>query len=152
MAYERIENYGVIGNMRTVALVSLYGSIDWLCFPHFDSPSVFSALLDDEKGGRFSIQPTRDGDGRVPTKQLYWPDTNVLTTRFLSPDGVAELEDFMPCGAPRTTGPIGKIRSCGALRVVRGEMTFDVRCEPMFDYGRVDPRHDVQRSRGGIPR
>ena len=59
MAYERIENYGVIGNMRTVALVSLGGSIDWLCFPHFDSPSVFAALLDDEKGGRFSIHPVR---------------------------------------------------------------------------------------------
>jgi GH15 family glucan-1,4-alpha-glucosidase len=138
MAYERIENYGVIGNMRTVALVSLYGSIDWLCFPHFDSPSVFSALLDDEKGGRFSIQPTRDGDGRVPTKQLYWPDTNILTTRFLSPDGVAELEDFMPCVAAHD-GADWQDQVVRRLRVVRGEMTFDVRCEPMFDYGRVVP-------------
>jgi len=91
MAYERIEDHGVIGNMRTVALVSVRGAIDWYCFPRFDSPSVFAALLDDEKGGSFSIRPLED---RVIYKQLYWPDTNVLLTRFLSPDGVGEIEDF----------------------------------------------------------
>src|SRR3954453_12810245 len=93
--YQPIENYGVIGNMRTAALVGMDGSIDWLCFPHFDSPSVFAAILDDEKGGRFRISAV---DEHVTYKQLYWPDTNVLITRFLSAAGVGEIEDFMPAG------------------------------------------------------
>src|SRR5262249_25456699 len=95
MSYEPIENYGIIGNMRTAALVSMKGSIDWLCVPHFDSPSVFAALIDDEKGGRFRISPIDDG---VSYRQLYWLDTNVLVTRFLSQQGVGEIVDFMPVG------------------------------------------------------
>src|SRR5207253_6367412 len=83
--YQPIENYGVIGNMRTAALVGMDGSIDWLCLPHFDSPSVFAAILDDRKGGRFRIAPARDG---LRHKQFYWPDTAVLVTRFLHADGV----------------------------------------------------------------
>ena len=75
MSYQPIEDYGIIGNMRTVALVGMNGSIDWLCWPHFDSPSVFAAILDDGKGGRFSISPI-ETEG-VNRKQLYWPDTNV---------------------------------------------------------------------------
>ena len=98
MAYQPIQNYGIIGNMRTAALVSIKGSIDWFCVPHFDSPSVFAAILDDEKGGRFEIAPTRK---EVSTKQLYWPETNILITRFYSESGVAEIEDFMPVGLPR---------------------------------------------------
>src|SRR5580704_4337804 len=93
MSYQPIENYGLIGNMRTAALVGTHGSIDWFCFPRFDSPSVFAALLDDQKGGRFCIGPV---DGDVAFKQLYWPDTNILVTRFLSADGVGEVVDFMP--------------------------------------------------------
>ncbi len=77
MPYQPIENYGVIGNMYTTALVGMNGSIDWLCFPHFDSPSVFAGILDHEKGGRFQICPTKDG---ARHKQFYWPDTNVLVT------------------------------------------------------------------------
>src|SRR3954463_2804408 len=84
LAYEPIEDYGVIGNMRTVALISKRGSIDWFCFPRFDSPSVFAAILDDQKGGRFRISAA---DEHVTYRQLYWPDTNVLVTRFLSRDG-----------------------------------------------------------------
>ena len=61
MAYQPIENYGIIGNMHTVALVGMNGSIDWLCYPHFDSPSVFAAILDDKKGGWFKIAPTTGG-------------------------------------------------------------------------------------------
>ena len=98
MAYLPIEHYGIIGNMRTAALVSMNGSIDWFCVPFFDSPSVFAAILDDQKGGRFEIGPRDDA---IRTKQFYWPETNVLVTRFLSPDGVGELEDFMPVGVPR---------------------------------------------------
>ena len=97
MAYQPIENYGLIGNMRTAALVGMHGSIDWYCFPHFDSPSVFAAILDDKKGGRFQIAPTCDG---LRYKQFYWPDSNVLVTRFLAPDGVGQVTDYMPVGLP----------------------------------------------------
>lgn len=83
MAYQPIENYGIIGNMHTVALVGMNGSIDWFCDPDFDSPSVFAAILDDEKGGRYKIAPTISLDeDDVSNKQLYWPETNVLVTRF----------------------------------------------------------------------
>src|SRR5579859_7481530 len=81
--------------MRTAALVGANGSIDWLCFPHFDSPSVFAAILDDEKGGRFVVGPTGE---EFRKKQLYFPDTNVLVTRFLVDSGVAEVSDYMPVG------------------------------------------------------
>ena len=97
--YQPIENHGIIGNMRTAALVSLDGSVDWLCLPHFDSPSVFAAILDAEKGGRFRIAPAGDA---IRHKQFYWPDTNILITRFLHADGVGEVEDYMPVGG---TGP-----------------------------------------------
>ena len=83
--YQPIENYGVIGNMRTAALVGMDGSIDWLCLPHFDSPSVFAAILDDRKGGRFRIAPACE---QLRHKQFYWPDTDILVTRFLHADGV----------------------------------------------------------------
>ena len=82
MDYQPIENYGIVGNMRTVALVGLNGSIDWFCCPKFDSPSIFGAILDDQKGGYFKIAPAQDGE--ATHKQLYWPETNVLITRFLS--------------------------------------------------------------------
>src|SRR6476661_442281 len=78
MAYQPIENYGVIGDLHSVALVGMNGSIDWYCFPHFDSPSVFGRILDDKKGGRFQISAGPDG---VRQKQSYWPSTNVLVTR-----------------------------------------------------------------------
>src|ERR1041385_5147935 len=97
MPYQPIENYGVIGNLRTAALVGLNGSIDWLCLPRFDSPSVFGAILDDAKGGRCRIAPVV---AATRHKQFYWPDTNVLVTRFLHADGIAELIDFMPVPQP----------------------------------------------------
>jgi GH15 family glucan-1,4-alpha-glucosidase len=75
MSYQPIENYGMIGNMRTVALIGMNGSIDWYCYPHFDSPSVFGAIVDDKKGGRFQISADSDA---VRRKQFYWPSTNVL--------------------------------------------------------------------------
>lgn len=99
MPYQPIENYGLIGNMRTTALVGMNGSIDWFCFPHFDSPSVFAAILDDGKGGRFSIAPVPN---HVKSKQYYWPDTNVIVTRFHSTDGVGRVIDFMPVGKDAT--------------------------------------------------
>src|SRR5213593_2412445 len=92
MAYKPIESYGVIGDMHSVALVGMDGSIDWCCLPHFDSPSVFAAILDESKGGFFSITATSESRHR----QMYLPETNVLVTRFLGQDGVGEVTDFMP--------------------------------------------------------
>src|SRR6516165_10134042 len=96
MSFGLIEQYGVIGNMRSIALVCASGSIDFLCYPGFDSPTVFAALLDDERGGWFQIQPELN-NRRV--RQLYLPDTNILLTRFLAEEGVAELTDYMPISA-----------------------------------------------------
>ena len=93
MSYQPIENYGVIGDLHTVALVGIDGSIDFMCFPHFDSPSIFAAMLDAEKGGHFKLAPILN---EAKHKQLYLPDTNMLLTRFLADEGVAEVSDFMP--------------------------------------------------------
>src|SRR5690348_15619632 len=86
MAYRPIESYGVIGDLHTVALVGMDGSIDWCCLPHFDSPSIFAAILDEHKGGFFKIASLYEAQH----KQMYLPDSNVLVTRFLSPEGVGE--------------------------------------------------------------
>ena len=98
MDTQPIENHGVIGDLHTAALVGMDGSIDFMCFPRFDSPTIFAALLDPEKGGRFQIAPDRREAFR--RKQLYFPDTDMLLTRFLSDDGVAEISDFMPIKRP----------------------------------------------------
>ncbi len=143
MSYQPIEDYGIIGNMRTVALVGMNGSIDWLCFPNFDSPSVFARVLDDKKGGHFSIGPTNTD--RMTPKRFYWPDTNVLVTRFLSPEGVAEIIDFMPVSSsvvPFEEHPIIRF-----VRVARGEMSFRLECKPAFDYAREE--HSVEVHSGG---
>src|SRR5450755_3374491 len=131
MSYQPIENYGIIGNMRTVALVGMNGSIDWYCYPHFDSPSVFGAIVDDKKGGRFQISADSDG---MRHKQFYWPSTNVLVTRFLMADGIAELEDFMPVGLP--SGSSAHRHVYRRIRCVRGTVRISVTCRPAFDYGR----------------
>ena len=98
--YPLIADHGLIGDLQTAALVSTDGTIDWLCMPRFDSPSVFAALLDAADGGRFQIAPE---GGDYTTRQLYLPDTAILVTRFMSEDGVGELIDFMP--PTRGTGP-----------------------------------------------
>ena len=131
MSYQPIENYGIIGNMRTVALVGMNGSIDWYCYPNFDSPSIFGAILDDEKGGRFQISPDSE---KVRPRQFYWPSTNVLVTRFLLPDGIAELEDFMPAGVPSDSPQYHQVWR--RIRCVRGSVRISVRCRPAFNYGR----------------
>ena len=131
MPYQPIENYGIIGNMHTAALVGMNGSIDWLCFPHFDSPSVFAAILDDKKGGWFKIAPVTGG---VTNKQIYWPGTNVLVTRFLSAEGVGEVVDFMPVGVRE--GEPGYHQLVRRVNVVRGVMAFRMECFPAFNYAR----------------
>ena len=137
MSYLPIENYGLIGNMRTVALVGNTGSIDWLCFPHFDSPSLFGRLLDEEKGGHFCIHPT-DPDHK--TKQFYWPDTNVLVTRFLTDSGVCQITDFMPVG--QSEGEPQENQLLRRVKMVRGKMDLTVECRPAFNYAR-DPHRTV---------
>jgi GH15 family glucan-1,4-alpha-glucosidase len=134
--YAPIEDYGIIGDLHTVALVGKDGSIDFLCLPSFDSPSVFAALLDAERGGRFQIAPQL-GDEAV-RKQLYLPDTNVLLTRFLSGDGVAELSDFMPV---EDSGQAHNL--VRRVKTVRGEIRFRMHCGPRFDYARAT--HSVER-------
>lgn len=138
MAYQPLENYGFIGDLRTVALVGVDGSIDFMCFPHFDSPTVFGALLDDERGGRFRIAPVADG---FRCKQMYLPDTNVLLTRFLGVDGVVEITDFMPVKEMRHTHIL--IRR---VKAVRGPIALRLECEPRFDYARVDHRTEAKNS------
>ena len=148
MPYQPIENYGVIGNMRTVALVGMNGSIDWFCCPHFDSPSVFAAILDDKIGGRFSITPVMSeqrAEG-VTNKQMYWPETNVLVTRFLSQGGVGEVIDFMPVGpAAQDQAHYQLVRR---VEVVRGQMVFRMECTPAFNYARDD--HEVRLAADGV--
>lgn len=128
MGYLPIENYGIIGDLNTVALVGLNGSVDFMCFPNFDSPSVFAALLDDEKGGRFQIVPAFT---EMKTKQLYLPDTNVLLTRFLSRDGVGEITDFMPVEELYDGKELVR-----RVTTVRGEVRYRMLCQPRFDYAR----------------
>src|SRR5688572_13403442 len=134
MPYQPIENYGLIGNMHTAALVGMDGSIDWMCIPHFDSPSVFAAILDDRKGGRFRISAVGDN---IRQKQHYWPNTNILITRFLHADGIGEIADYMPVGDIKS--PTGQL--VRRVRVVHGRMPFRLECRPAFDYARA--RHDT---------
>lgn len=117
--------------MRSIALVGMNGSVDFLCYPDFDSPTVFAALLDDERGGRFRIEP-QFRNRRV--RQLYLPDTNILVTRFLAEEGVAELTDYMPIGNDGKE-PNEIIRT---VTVVRGVVDFKMVCQPRFR--RVYPR------------
>ncbi|MPZ76871.1 MAG: glycoside hydrolase family 15 protein, partial [Deltaproteobacteria bacterium] len=138
--YQPIENYGVIGDLYTVALVGINGSIDFMCFPNFDSPTIFAALLDHEKGGRFCIAPRLEDPQR---KQLYLPDTNVLLTRFLSDEGVAEISDFMPIKEMGHAHDV--IRR---VKTVRGEIRFRMLCQPRFDYARAG--HRVEQTPGGV--
>src|ERR1700761_4167736 len=142
--FQPIENYGVIGNMQSMALVSIHGSIDFLCFPSFDSPSVFAALLDPERGGFLCLSPAKDG---MRIKQLYLPDTNVLVTRFLSEKGVAELTDFMPVTSETDKNPYGH-HILRMLRVIKGEIEFEMRCAPRFDYARS--KHKASLDGGSI--
>ncbi|HSA93052.1 MAG TPA: glycoside hydrolase family 15 protein [Terriglobales bacterium] len=144
MTYQPIENYGIIGDMHTVALVGMNGSIDWLCFPHFDSPSVFAAILDDRKGGRFRIAPTEKD---VTNKQLYWPGTNILLTRFFSPDGVGEITDYMPVEFPIEYKDKGRHHLIRRVSVVRGSFRFQLECSPAFNYAR--DRHTLEVSDEG---
>jgi len=139
--YQPIEDYGIIGDLHTVALVGKDGSIDFMSFPRFDSPTIFAGLLDREKGGHFCIQPALD----ATRKQMYLPDTNVLITRFLAAEGVAEVSDFMPVGFHPHDHPRVLVRR---VKTVRGNVRFDLEFNPRFDYARAD--HTVEQRDGEL--
>ena len=143
MTYLPIENYGVVGDLHTVALIGLNGSVDWFCFPVFDSPSVFGAILDDQKGGHFQIYPA---DDHVKVKQMYLPDTNVLITRFLSPNGLAELTDFMPIEAE--TNEAWNHRLVRRVKVVQGSYTSKWSASPPLTM--PAPQHTAEISDNGV--
>ncbi len=140
MQQPSIENYGIIGNMRSAALVSMEGAIDFFCYPSFDSPSVFAALLDQDKGGSFRIDPVMADPRR---RQMYLPDTNILVTRFLSEEGVVEITDFMPVPEELNSGPYPH-HVLRTVRVIRGKVRFHLCCAPRFDYGRATHRTSRQ--------
>jgi GH15 family glucan-1,4-alpha-glucosidase len=139
--YQPIENYGIIGDMQTVALAGIDGSIDFLCYPYFDSPTIFASLLDDERGGRFSITAVLQNSR---SKQIYLSGSNILMTRFLSPDGVGQVSDYMPVSTETTHLAPGKLpRIVRRAKCVRGKVRFQMICQPRFDYGRI--KHQIQR-------
>jgi GH15 family glucan-1,4-alpha-glucosidase len=139
--YPDISDHGLIGDLQTAALVTTEGSIDFFCCPRFDSPSVFCSLLDADKGGYFQIKPATDN---YVTRQLYLPNTAVLITRFMTPDGVGEVQDFMPV---IEGGPSNRHRLVRQVRVARGQMQFVIDLQPRFDYGRAS--HDVDITDAG---
>ena len=142
-SYQPIEDYALIGDLHTVALVGKNGSIDWCCIPRFDSPSVFGAILDAQKGGFFRISPPdTPGMGR---KQLYLPETNILITRFLTIDGVGEITDFMPVKREGTSHHQHHI--IRSVAVVRGSLSFDMTCRPAFNYAQDE--HEIRLSKEG---
>ncbi len=132
--YQPIEDYGLIGNLHTVALVSKKGSIDYLPFVRFDSPTIFASLLDKDKGGRWFIEPVATD---VHYKQQYIPDTGILLTRFYTQDGIAELTDFMPVKEDEENCAVVRI-----LKIITGTLTFRMQCTPRFNYARA--KHEVE--------
>jgi GH15 family glucan-1,4-alpha-glucosidase len=132
LRYQPIENYGIVGDLNTSALVGLDASVDFMCFPRFDSPTIFAALLDHDAGGRFWIAPV---SGEFKNRQRYFPDTNILLTRFLGHDGVAEVSDFMAMEQLGNSQNLVR-----RLKVIRGEIRFRMSCAPKFDYGRAQHR------------
>jgi len=137
--YLPIGEHGLVGDLHTVALVGTTGTIDWYCCPRFDAPSVFGAILDRERGGYWALRP--EGEG-WSSRQLYFPDTNVLITRFYSPDGVGEIQDFMPIESPP------RHRLVRRVLVVRGSLRFEVLVQPRFDYGLV--AHETHLHEHGV--
>ncbi|GAA2752070.1 glycoside hydrolase family 15 protein [Kitasatospora cinereorecta] len=131
--YPPIADHGLVGDLQTAALISSQGVVNWFAAPRFDAPSIFAALLDHDRGGYFHLAPVEHD----PTcRQLYYPDTAVLVTRFMSEDGVGEVIDWMPPhDSTRVSDRHTLIR---AVRAVRGTVRFELDCRPRFDYGRAD--------------
>lgn len=144
--YVPVGDYAVIGNCRTAALVSRAGSIDWLCLPHFSAPSLFAALLDQRRGGRFSITPRRMHE----STRTYMGDSAVLQTTHHCADGVVTVTDAMTmlpdeeaCGALQPQHELLRLVEC-----TQGEVVLDVLFEPRPGYGTRRP-HLRHRGRLG---
>lgn len=125
-------DYGVIGNCRSAALVSKYGSIDWLCFPDFDSPSIFSKLLDKEKGGSFNIEVS--GDYKIT--QEYKLETNILQTRFESREGTFDVFDFMPRYRTSDSTYYMPPEIFRYIRLVNGKPRLRIIYDPVMNYAK----------------
>ncbi|PSQ46804.1 hypothetical protein BRD19_11290 [Halobacteriales archaeon SW_7_65_23] len=147
-AYKPIEAYGLIGNLETCALVGQDGAIDWCCLPYLQSPSVFAAILDSEKGGTFRIQPT----GSFDAVQRYQSNTNVLNTTFTTGAGTLRLTDFMPILSEDPVAPFSEPWIFRRVEAVEGPVAFEVTFEPRFDYARartiIESMDDVLLARG----
>ncbi|MFI5798779.1 glycoside hydrolase family 15 protein [Streptomyces sp. NPDC051677] len=142
--YPPIAEHGLIGDLQTAALVTSEGDIDWFAAPRFDSPSVFASLLDHDGGGHFRFAPTHS---EMTRRQLYYPDSAVVVTRFLSPDGVGEVIDHMPVVRSRT--PSDRHTLLRVVRTVRGTVRFALECRPRFDYARAAHELDLTYGTGG---
>jgi len=141
MAYKPISDYGIIGNMVSAALVAKTGSIDWCCLPRFDSPSIFAAILDDEKGGKFGIEPS----SHFESSQFYLNDTNVLQTVFQTETGTVTLTDFMPC-YQRADGKLVQFNEIHRIaECTHGEVDLKVTFQPKPEYATVDPSLDITK-------
>jgi GH15 family glucan-1,4-alpha-glucosidase len=140
MNYAPIEDHGIIGNQETAALVCKDGAIDFMCFPHFDSPTIFASLLDAKNGGFFQITPRGD----FHRHQSYLPNTNILETIFRARHATVIVTDFMTAGSSRHRRQ-GLIRG---VKVIRGEAMFCAVCAPRFGYGQVP--HTIRKKAGGI--
>jgi GH15 family glucan-1,4-alpha-glucosidase len=146
MPYKPIESYGVIGDMHSVALVGVDGSIDWCCLPSFDSPAIFAAILDAKKGGHFALSAVHEG----ARKQMYLPDTNVLLTRFLGDVGVGEVCDLMPIQRDaRGVFRRGTHQIVRIARAIRGAVRFRLACRPAIDFGQK-PHRVILDPRGAV--
>ena len=136
-----LSEYGLIGDMRTAALIGIDGAIDWCCLPRFDSGSVFAAILDQERGGTWAIRP----EGEWTSTQRYLPRTNILETTFRTPDGVVALTDFMPVGEDgRPSGHPPEIHR--QVRCTRGRVAMQVVFMPRFEYGARTTRLELLRN------
>jgi GH15 family glucan-1,4-alpha-glucosidase len=140
-----IGDHGIVGNLETAALVASDGTVDYMCWPSLDSPTIFADLLDPGAGGAFSIRPRLEAPRHL---QLYVPETNVLISRWMSDDGSAELTDLMPYPDVGEPDGMTQRRLIRRLEVTRGTIVFDVRCAPRFDYGREVPQ--IGAAEGGV--
>lgn len=143
MTQRPIDACGVIGDLHTIALVAIDGTIDWCCLPQFDSPSVFASILDEHKGGYFRLSHEQPGTNR----QMYMPETNVLLTRFLRSEGVGEVIDFMPVHTDRANASDSVVHEIVRIaRSVRGAVRFRLECMPAFNYARSPHRAEIMEA------
>jgi GH15 family glucan-1,4-alpha-glucosidase len=146
-----IEDYGLIGDMHTCALVSKEGSIDFMCWPKFDSPTIFCRLLDGNQGGHWSVRPV--DNLKFMAKQQYLAGSNILQTRWIHEDGVVSMHDYFAIHNTQEASP-GHLRNRSSILVrrlecIRGHMKLNVNIYPRPDYGRQDDKAVISEDQGG---